>query len=120
MGSWRVLMLTSTEIVLVRASFARVVTIQDVAADLFYDRLFVIAPRLRALFPADLSQQKKKLMQMIGMAVFGLNNLDKLVPAVRALGARHSGYGVTTADYAVVGEALLWTLEKGLGEAFRP
>jgi nitric oxide dioxygenase len=113
-------MLTSTDIALVRTSFARVATIQEEAADLFYDRLFVIAPRLRALFPADLSQQKKKLMQMIGMAVFGLNNLDKLVPAVRALGARHAGYGVTAADYAVVGEALLWTLEQGLGEAFRP
>ena len=113
-------MLTSIEIVLVRASFARVVTIQDVAADLFYDRLFVIAPKLRELFPADLSQQKKKLMQMIAAAVGGLSNLDKLVPAVKALGARHVGYGVTAADYAIVGEALVWTLEQGLGDEFTP
>src|SRR5215831_9010948 len=113
-------MLTSIEIVLVRASFARVVTIQDVAADLFYDRLFVIAPKLRELFPADLSQQKKKLMQMITAAVGGLSNLDKLVPAVKALGARHVGYGVTAADYAIVGEALVWTLEQGLGDEFTP
>ena len=113
-------MLTSTEIALVRASFARIVTIQEAAADLFYDRLFVIAPKLRELFPADLSQQKRKLMQMIATAVGGLNNLDKLVPAVKALGARHAGYGVTAGDYAVVGEALLWTLEQGLGEEFKP
>jgi nitric oxide dioxygenase len=112
--------LTSTDIALVRASFARVVTIQDAAADLFYDRLFVISPKLRELFPADLSQQKRKLMQMIAAAVAGLTNLDKLVPAVKALGARHAGYGVTVADYAVVGEALLWTLEQGLGEEFKP
>jgi len=113
-------MLTPTDVALVRASFARVATIQDAAADLFYDRLFVIAPRLRKLFPAELSQQKKKLMQMIAAAVGGLNDLDKLVPAVKALGARHGGYGVTAADYAVVGEALLWTLAQGLGEAFTP
>jgi hemoglobin-like flavoprotein len=113
-------MLTSTDIALVRASFARVATIQDVAADLFFDRLFVIAPRLRKLFPADLSQQKRKLMQMIATAVGGLTDLDKLVPPVKALGARHAGYGVTVADYAVVGEALLWTLEQGLGEEFKP
>jgi hemoglobin-like flavoprotein len=113
-------MLTSIEIMLVRASFARVVTIQDVAADLFYDRLFVIAPKLRELFPADLSQQKKKLMQMITAAVGGLSNLDKLVPAVKTLGARHVGYGVTAADYAIVGEALVWTLEQGLGDEFTP
>ena len=55
-------------------------------------------------------------MQMIATAVGGLNNLDKLVPAVKALGARHSGYGVTAAHYRIVGEALLWTLERGLGE----
>ena len=114
------MMLTSTDIALVRASFARVVTFQAAAADLFFDRLFVIAPKLRELFPADLSQQKRKLMQMIATAVGGLNNLDKLVPAVKALGARHVGYGVTVADYAVVGEALLWTLEQGLGEEFKP
>ena len=113
-------MLTSIEIALVRASFARIVTIQDVAADLFYDRLFVIAPKLRELFPADLSQQKRQLMQMIVAAVSGLSNLDKLVPAVKALGARHAGYGVTAADYAVVGEALVWTLEQGLGNEFKP
>jgi nitric oxide dioxygenase len=113
-------MLTSIEIVLVRASFARVVTIQDVAADIFYDRLFVIAPRLRELFPADLSEQKKKLMQMMTAAVGGLSNLDKLVPAVKALGARHAGYGVTAADYAIVGEALVWTLEQGFGDEFTP
>jgi len=113
-------MLTSTDIALVRASFARVATIQAAAADLFYDRLFVIAPRLRGLFPADLRQQKSKLMQMIAAAVAGLDDLDKLVPAVQALGARHAGYGVVAADYTVVGEALLWTLEQGLGEAFKP
>src|SRR5262249_28392242 len=66
-------MLTSTDIALVRASFARVATIQEAAADLFYDRLFVIAPKLRELFPADLSRQKRLLMQMISTAVGGLN-----------------------------------------------
>jgi len=113
-------MLTSNDIALVRTSFTRVAAIQEAAADLFYDRLFAIAPNLRELFPADLRDQKRKLMQMIATAVGGLNHLDRIVPAVKALGARHSGYGVTAAHYAVVGEALLWTLERGLGEAFTP
>jgi hemoglobin-like flavoprotein len=113
-------MLTTDDIALVRTSFVRVAPIQDAAADLFYDRLFAIAPNLRALFPADLRAQKRKLMQMIATAVNGLPNLDKLVPAVKALGARHSGYGVTEAHYRTVGEALLWTLERGLGPDFTP
>src|SRR5262249_43249425 len=43
---------------------------------------------------------------------------DELLPAVRALGARHLDYGVEPQDYDTVGSALLWTLEKGLGAAF--
>jgi truncated hemoglobin YjbI len=71
-------MLAANEIELVRASFAQVVLIQDKAADLFYDRLFAIAPNLRRLFPVDMREQKRKLIQMIATAVGGLNNLDSL------------------------------------------
>ena len=39
---------------------------------------------------------------------------------LRALGRRHVGYGVRDSHYATVGEALLWTLEQGLGDAFTP
>ena len=113
-------MLTSTDIALVRASFAQVVPIQAVAADLFYDRLFEIAPKLRELFPADLNQQKKKLMQMLATAVANLHQLHNILPAVEALGRRHASYGVTDEHYAIVGEALLWTLEQGLGDDFTP
>lgn len=113
-------MLTANDIALVNQSFARVLPIKDAAADLFYQRLFVIAPQLRALFPEDLSEQKHKLMAMIATAVGALNRLDTVVPAVKALGARHSGYGVTVAHYDVVAEALLWTLAQGLGDAFTP
>jgi hemoglobin-like flavoprotein len=112
--------LTANEIELVRASFAQVVLIEDTAADLFYDRLFAIAPNLRRLFPVDMREQKRKLIRMIATAVGGLNNLDRLVPAVKALGVRHSGYGVTVTHYELVGESLLWTLERALGKASRP
>ena len=111
-------MLTANDIALVRASFAKVLPIKEVAADLFYNRLFEIAPQLREMFPKDLRQQKAKLMAMIGAAVGGLHDLKTLVPHVKALGARHAGYGVTVAHYAIVGEALMWTLERGLGDAF--
>ena len=92
-------MLTLTDIVMVRASFARIASIRGAGADLFYDRLFAIAPSLRRLFPADLAQQKKKLMEMISTTIGGLNDFKKLAPAVKSLGARHAAYGVTAADY---------------------
>jgi hemoglobin-like flavoprotein len=112
--------MTPHQIKLVQTSFAKVAPIADTAADLFYGRLFEIAPQVRAMFPDDLSQQKKKLMAMLGTAVGGLSHLDTLVPAVQALGRRHAGYGVKAAHYTPVGAALLWTLQQGLGEAFTP
>jgi hemoglobin-like flavoprotein len=113
-------MLTANDIVLVRASFAKVLPIKGAAADLFYNRLFEIAPQLRPMFPKDLAEQKTKLMGMIAAAVGGLHDLATLAPHVKALGARHVGYGVTVAHYAIVAEALMWTLERGLGDAFTP
>ncbi len=110
--------MTPHQIKLVQSSFAHVAPISTIAADLFYGRLFEIAPQLRRMFPQDLSEQKKKLMTMLGGVVNGLGRLDTLMPAVRALGKRHAGYGVYDEHFAPVGAALLWTLEQGLGDGF--
>ena len=112
--------MTPDQIALVQSSFWQVVPNAATAADLFYDRLFEIAPHLRPMFPADLTGQKKKLMAALGTAVTSLGRLDALVPTLRALGRRHAGYGVKPQHYASVGSALMWTLEKGLGAAFTP
>ena len=105
---------------LVQRTFAEVAPIADVAARLFYARLFELDPSLETLFRSDMDEQGRKLMQMLTVAVRGLDRLDELVPAVRALGRRHVGYGVRDAHYATVGSALLWTLEYGLDDAFTP
>ena len=103
---------------LVRDSWAKVMPISDKAAELFYNRLFELDPSLRPLFRSDMMEQGRKLMGMITTAVNGLDRLDEIIPAVRALGKRHSGYGVTDDHYDTVATALLWTLECGLGDAF--
>jgi hemoglobin-like flavoprotein len=106
---------------LVQDSWTRVEPIADTAATLFYGRLFAVDPTLRPLFPSsDLGEQKKKLMQTLTVAVRGLDRLDQLTPALEALGRRHVGYGVEDSHYDTVGEALLWTLDQGLGAAFTP
>lgn len=112
--------MTPAEIELVQTTFKSVIPITAQAADLFYGRLFEIAPEVRPLFPADLKEQKKKLMGMLATAVTNLHQVEKIVPAVQDLGRRHVGYGVTAAHYKPVGEALIWTLDKGLGAAFTP
>ena len=112
--------MTPEQVKLVQESFKLVEPIAPQAADIFYDRLFTIAPQVRGLFPNDLSKQKEKLMSMLTTAVSNLHQVEKILPAVQDLGRRHVGYGVTTEHYQPVGEALIFTLEKGLGPAFTP
>src|ERR1044072_5886071 len=108
------------QIKLVQESFEKVVPIADAAAGLFYGWLFDLDPALESLFKGDIVEQGRKLMQMIGVAVKSLDRLEQVLPAVRALGERHAGYGVREKDYDTVGRALIWTLKKGLGDDFTP
>jgi hemoglobin-like flavoprotein len=109
-----------TQIKLVQESFVKVAPISEQAAVLFYDRLFEVAPPVRAMFPNDMTEQRKKLMATLAVVVNGLTNLETVLPAASALAKKHVGYGVKAAHYTIVGGALLWTLEKGLGEAWNP
>jgi len=110
--------MTPRQVELVQTTWEKCVPIADQAAALFYGKLFELDPSLKPMFKSDIKEQGKKLMQMITAAVRGLNDLGRLVPVVQDLGRRHVGYGVQDQHYDTVGTALLWTLEKGLGEAF--
>ncbi len=112
--------MTPEQVKLVQSSFEKVVPIAGTAGDLFYDKLFEIAPETRKLFPDDLSDQKEKLISMLSTAVNNLHQIETIVPAVQDLGRRHVDYGVTAEQYKPVGAALIWTLEQGLGDAFTP
>jgi len=72
------------------------------------------------LFKGDIQVQGEHLMATLKIAVDGLDDLDAIVPTVEDLGRRHVDYGVKDEDYDTVGEALLWTLEKGFGDEFTP
>ena len=108
------------QVELVQESFAKVAPISEAAAKIFYDRLFEVAPQVRAMFPDDMTEQRKKLMATLAVVVGGLPNLPSILPAASALAKRHVSYGAKAEHYPVVGGALLWTLEKGLGEAWTP
>ena len=112
--------MTPEQVKLVQQSFAKVAPISETAAVLFYDRLFEVAPAVKAMFPADMTEQRRKLMMMLAAVVNGLGDLPSILPAASALAKRHVGYGAKAEHYPVVGAALLWTLEKGLGDGWTP
>lgn len=123
-------MITDVDKDVVRKSWKLVIPIADTAADLFYRRLFELQPAYRGLFPDDLAAQKRKLIRMLAFVVKSLDWADSqwkddvapdqdLMLVILALGRRHRDlYKIPDESYPVVGEALIWTLGHGLGEAF--
>ena len=104
---------------LVQHNWAMAAPHADAVAQLFYQRLFKLDPGIEALFSGvDMAAQRAKLIQALQFAVEGLDDLDSLVPILQELGRRHQSYGVEDPHYDTVGAALLWTLERGLGQAW--
>lgn len=110
--------MTPEEINLIQHNFQQIAPQSEMVATAFYQRLFALNPVLQLLFPADLSEQKKKLMTTLGLAIKSLNEAEKLVPVLENLGRRHALYGVRDEHYDTVGAALLQTLGETLGEKF--
>jgi hemoglobin-like flavoprotein len=105
---------------IIRQTFDLVAPMADSVAEVFYQRLFELDSSLRAMFPPVLVEQGRKLMQMLGAAIGMLERPQQLITVLESLGKRHAGYGVRDEHYDTVGEALLWTLERGLGPVFTP
>jgi hemoglobin-like flavoprotein len=108
------------EIHLIRTSFDKLWSVSRTVTGLFYERLFELEPEAQALFRGDLDEQKLKLMGMIAAIVGALDRSELFDMLVTNLGRRHAAYGVKAQHYGPVGEALLFSLEQGLGPAFTP
>lgn len=105
--------MNSKQIELIQESWDFVLTNAEEAGKLFYGRLFEIAPEVKRLFKNDMDRQAEKLISLISFAVSKLDSLHEIISDVQDLGIRHKHYHVDPEHYEKVGEALLWTLEKG-------
>ncbi|WP_298812696.1 globin domain-containing protein [uncultured Roseibium sp.] len=103
--------LSRDDIDLVRTSYIRLSGDLQRAGDVFYEKLFELAPETRNLFVVDMSTQSVKLMSTLGLVVSQLQNAEELEPLVRDLALRHLAYGVERAHYALVRQALIKMLE---------
>lgn len=86
----------------------------------FYGRLFELAPEIRPLFKRDMDNQAKKFSDTLAWVIAHLEHPHELCQELRALGARHSGFGVKSDQYAPVGSALIWMFQRTLGDCFTP
>jgi class 3 adenylate cyclase/truncated hemoglobin YjbI len=105
-------------IFLVQSSFALIAQRAEEFAVRFYANLFEAHPEFRPLFRSDLAAQNKMFMYILSSAVRGLNRMQEIEGGLRALGNRHSDYGVKRADCDGVSSAFIRTLKEFLGGEF--
>lgn len=112
--------MTPEHIHAVQSTWGKVLPIKAIAARLFCERLLETDPSLSCLFRGDMRQQGAKLIQVIDAAVNALSRLDRIGPLMQVIGRRYADRGVDDHHFGMVGDALLWTLDKGLGDEFTP
>lgn len=112
--------MNADQIELIQQSFQQLRLSADTVALLFYEHLFTENPSLKPLFHGQMDVQGRKLMNLLGVVVVGLPQLEQMEPMLRGLGARHADYGVKVADYDALANTLMWTLEHTLHEQFTP
>lgn len=113
-------MVTPQQKRLIRDSFSEISELSEAVAQLFYGRLFELAPEVRPMFRADIVVQGRKLMDMLTTLVGNLEHFEELEPMLRALGQRHVGYGVKPEQYATMSAALIWAIGIALEDEFSP
>ncbi|MBL7757371.1 MAG: hypothetical protein JNL59_08255 [Chitinophagaceae bacterium] len=113
--------MTQQEITIIRKTWKIFRSINpDIVGDAFYSKLFADAPAVRRMFPAEMNAQYKKLVDMLSGIVANLDDISVLSEDIAAMARRHTEYGVRPGHYKVVGNALLWTLQQGLGTDWNP
>jgi hemoglobin-like flavoprotein len=86
-----------------------------IIGDAFYAKLFTDHPSLRKMFPSEMDKQYIKLVDMLSSIIMSLDQIESVSADIVAMSKRHTGYGVKPAHYDMVGSALIWMLQKGLG-----
>ena len=116
-GVWAV---SAHDLAVVRASLKRGQSVLHVAPELFFERLFYLAPSLRQFFPEDLRETRRRLVPTLASVIDAFAHPDVLHALLQHLGVRLAARGVTEAHYGIVGDTLIWTLERVLASGFTP
>ena len=89
-------------------------------AKIFYDKVFTLAPFVRALFRNNMTDQGRLLTHMLGGIVYSLSRPAHLKKGLAKLGQSHIQYGVKAEYYPVVKQAMVETIDEVLGEHRTP
>jgi hemoglobin-like flavoprotein len=108
--------ITAEQITLVKNSWKMFRKVDaGLIGDVFYSKLFCDNPQLRSMFPPSMKQQYNKLIDVLSTVIARLEDLSEITADIKMMARRHENYGVKPQHYRLVGNALLWTIKRGLG-----
>jgi nitric oxide dioxygenase len=111
----------SLNVALLQSSFLKLEPQAQEFSDTFYRILLNKYPRLRPLFSeTDMEKQKVKLIESLKLVMVNVYNTEALTFILKNLGKRHVQYGAVLTDYPLIGDALLQSLDRHLGEDWTP
>lgn len=108
--------LSQEELAEIRTSMAALKAKIEPASTSFYEKLFVIAPEIRGMFRADISEQGMRFMSTLALIVDCIDHEDELNPKIDRLAEGHAAYGVKPEHFEPMGRALMETMEAELGD----
>lgn len=112
------MVISARQSAMIRESFDLLQERLEPASVYFYETLFAREPSLRTMFRDDLAGQGMKFMTTLGIVIENIDHPVRLGDRFGELGKGHALIGVKAAHFAPMGEALIDTLRKELGEAF--
>jgi hemoglobin-like flavoprotein len=112
--------MTPHQVGLIRRSFDAIWPIRRKLGELFYYRLFELAPDARYLFTGDMERQQLKLMDMISAIVGALDKREMFQSLISHSGVQHARFGARPSHFVAFGHALIWGLEQQFGPEFTP
>lgn len=110
--------LSQPQIALMRESFRLLRREEQAASGRFYERLFEVAPEVRPMFRADMSEQGMKFMSTLGVILDHLDHPRALEPYLDNLAKGHAVLGVKPEHFRPMGRALVDTMGETLGGEF--
>ena len=85
----------------------------------FYDELFERFPAVVPMFKnTTKAKQAKMLVPALKLVIDNIDDPDKLVPVLQAMGQRHQGYGAVPEHYGAVAETLMDVMKEFAGKAW--
>lgn len=84
--------LNTSEIKIIKEHWKTVMLQSPEFSNSFYDHLFEMSPELKSLFQKRVSEQGKKLIQVLNTIVVSLESFDVLLEDLKELGYRHTNY----------------------------